>query len=61
MFGGDLGQLGKDVEFQGGDLGDRLDDEVGGGEVVQGSGRVEEGPGSVGLFLGDSRLGDIFG
>lgn len=39
VFGADLGELGEDVEFEGGDLGDGLDDEVHAGEVVERGGR----------------------
>lgn len=61
MLGADLGELAEDVELQLGDLGDSLDDEVDGREVLELGAWREEAPNLVGLLLGDLGLGDILG
>jgi hypothetical protein len=56
-----LRQLGEDVEFELGYLGDCLDDKVDLGEGVEGGGGREEGAGGVGLVLRQARFGDVLG
>jgi hypothetical protein len=57
----DLGQRGEDVELQLGDLRDGLDDEVDVGKLLDQVCRSKASPCFIGLLLGDSGFGDIFG
>lgn len=57
----DLGELAEDGELEVGDLRDGFNHKVHLAESVDGRGRGEAGPDLVGLSLGDSFFGDIFG
>ena len=60
MRGADLGELGEDGGFEGGDLWDGFDDEVNGGKVVHFCGWEYPFSDMGGFVFGDAVFGDVF-